>query len=225
MGWEQALEIASRITHPIAAAAFGAVVSAILFIIAFKKKQSRIPWLFAAAVPLLMLAPLLSSTYLQSRGLYAVRVFVLGLDKQPVDDANVTSSGGGEPKKIKGGWEFDIPPQSRPADGRVKLCASEKNAFLAGNSTLVLDKDYFPNLEIQLQQDTSAMLRGVVVGEQRRSVAGAQISIPGYTWPSRTRWEISFCLRTQPTGRLSSCARRRVSSLGLCRFLLASQWR
>ena len=87
---------------------------------------------------------------------------MLGLDKQPVDDARVTSSNGGEPKKIEGGWEFDIPPQSRPADGKLTLFASEKNAFLVGNSTLVLDEDYFPAVEIQLEHDTSAIVRGVV---------------------------------------------------------------
>jgi predicted ribosome-associated RNA-binding protein Tma20 len=85
--------------------------------------------------------------------LYIVRVFVLGLD---------------------------IPPQSRPADGKLKLFASEKNAFLVGNSTLVLDKDYFPAVEIQLEHDTSAVVRGVVLDDHNRSAAGAHVSIPGY---------------------------------------------
>jgi hypothetical protein len=129
------------------------------------------------------LAPLLVSAYLQSRGLYIVRVFVLGIDKQRIDDpsVSVTSSNGGEPKTVKGGWEFDIPPQSRPADGKLKLFASVKNAFLAGNSTLVLDKDYFSKAEIQLAQDNTAMVRGIVIDEHRRSVAGAQASIAAYS--------------------------------------------
>jgi hypothetical protein len=112
--------------------------------------------------------------------LYIVRVFVLGLDKQPVDDVHVISSTGGEAKKIQGGWEFDIPPQSRPADGKLKLFAPERNAFLAGNSTLVLDKDYFSAVEIQLKQDTAATIRGVVLDQHGKSVAGARVSIPGY---------------------------------------------
>jgi hypothetical protein len=178
--WEKTLEIASHITHPVTVAVFAAVLAAYLFSLAIRKKQSRITWLLAAVVLILGLAPLVSSTYLQSRGLYTVRVFVLGVDKQPVDDARVTSSAGGEPKKIQGGWEFDIPPQSRPADGKLKLFASVKNAFLAGNSTLVLDKDYFPAVEIQLGQDTSAMIRGVVLDDHGRSVIGAHVSIPGY---------------------------------------------
>ncbi len=178
--WDKALEIASHITHPVTVAALAAVLAAYLFSIAIKKRQSRNTWLLAAVVLILGLAPLLSSTYLQSRGLYRVRVVVLGTDKLPDNDAQVISSNGGEPKKIQGGWEFDIPPQSRPADGKLKLFASEKNAFLAGSSTLVLGKDYFPTVEIQLDRDTSATVRGDVIDEHRRSVPGAHVSIPGY---------------------------------------------
>ena len=194
MDWEKTLELASHITHPGTIALFAAILAVFLFSLAIKKKQSRITWLLAAVVLLLGLAPLLSSTYLQSRGLYIVRVFVLGLDKQPVDDALVSSSNGGEAKKIQGGWEFDIPPQSRPTDGKLKLFASEKNAFLAGNSTLILDKDYFPAVEIQLEQDTSAVVRGVVVDDRGRSVAGARVSIPGYADVAVTNEEGNFVL-------------------------------
>jgi hypothetical protein len=111
---------------------------------------------------------------------YSPFTFVLGVNKQPVDDARVISSNGREAKKIEGGWEFDIPPQSRPADGRLTLSASLRDAFVSGYSTVVLDKDYFPTVEIQLAQDTSAMVRGVVIDEHRRSVAGAHVSIIGY---------------------------------------------
>lgn len=180
MHWDKALEFASHITHPVTVALFAAVLAAYLFSIAIKKKQSRVTWLLTVVVLILGLGPLLSSTYLQSRGLYRVRVVVLGTDKLPDNDAQVTSSNGGEPKKIEGGWEFDIPPQSRPADGRVKLFATVKSAFLRGNSTVVLNKDYFPAVEIQLDRDTSASIRGNVIDGHRRSVAGAHVSIPGY---------------------------------------------
>src|SRR5260370_13454776 len=170
MVWEKALESARHITHAGTIAVFTAVLAAFLFTVAFKKRQSRIPWFLAAAILLLGLAPLLSSTYLLSRGVYIVRVFVLGIDKQPIDDARVTTSAGGEPKKIQGGWEFDIPPQSRPADGKVKFFASVRDAFLAGNSTLVLDKDYLPALEIQLEQATSAVVPRDVIDDNGRSI-------------------------------------------------------
>jgi hypothetical protein len=93
----------------------------------------------------------------------------------------VTPSNGGEPKTIQDGWEFDIPPQSRPADGKLKLFASVQSAFLAGNSTVVLEKEYFPRVEIQLEHDTSAVVRGDAIDEHRRSVAGAHVSILGYS--------------------------------------------
>lgn len=35
-------------------------------------------------------------------------------------------------------------------------------------------------MEIQLEKDTSAMVRGDMVDEHGRSVAGARVSIPGY---------------------------------------------
>jgi hypothetical protein len=192
--WERALEIASHITHPGTAAVFAAVLAAYAFSLAIRKKQSRVTWFLVAVILLLGLAPLLASTYLQSRGLYIVRVFVLGIDKQPVDDASLTSSNGGEPKKIQGGWEFDIPPQSRPADGKLKLFASVKNAFLSGNSTLVLDKDYFPTVEIRLQQDTSTVVRGNVIDDHGRSVAGARVSISGYSDSVVTNEDGNFVL-------------------------------
>jgi hypothetical protein len=179
--WEKALEIASHITHPGSIAVFTAVLAAYLTSLGIKKKESRVTLLLAIVILVLGLAPLLSTTYLQSRGLYVIRVFVLGIDRQPVDGARVTSSTGGESKKVQGGWEFDIPPQARPADGKLKLFASVKNAFLAGSSTLVLDKDYFPTVEIQLDRDTSATVRGDVIDGHRRSVVGAHVWIPGYS--------------------------------------------
>ncbi len=181
MGWENAIELASHITHPVTVCALALVLAAYLYTMTVRKGWRRIGWFLVAVILLLGLAPLLSSAYVQLRGLYIVRVFVLGLDGQPVDDARVTSSGGGEAKKIQGGWEFDIPPQSRPADGKVKLFASTKSAFLAGSSVLVLDRNYYPSVEIQLSHDTTSTVRGDVVDERRGFVAGANVWVPGYS--------------------------------------------
>lgn len=177
---DQALKIASHITHPVTVAAFAAVLAATALGLALRAKKPRIALLLAAGIIILGVFPIGASTFLQSRGVYRIRLSVLGADKQPVDDALVTSSIGGEPKKAEGGWEFDIPPQARPADGKVVLFASVKSAFLTGSSTLVLGQDYYPTTTIQLTHDTSATIRGVVVDEHRRSVSGAQVSIPGY---------------------------------------------
>jgi hypothetical protein len=177
---EQALKVASHITHPVTAAVFAAVLAAGALRFALRARKPRIAWALAVGIILLGFAPLAASTFLQSRGVYRVRVVVLGADRSPTNEAHVTSSDGGEPKKVDGGWELDIPPQTRPADGTVKLFATVKNAFLTGNATVVLDKDYFPTVEIQLDRDTSASIRGNVIDGHRRSVAGAQVSIPGY---------------------------------------------
>jgi hypothetical protein len=177
----EVLKTASNISHPVTVAAFAAVLAVSAFALALRAKRSRIAWVLAIGIIVLGLAPLTASTFLQSRGVYRVRVVVLDPNRSPVDDAHVISSNGGEPKKVEGGWEFDIPPQSRPADGKLKLFAFEKNAFLSGSTTHVLDKDYSPTVEIQLDRDTSATVRGVVIDEHSRSVAGAQVWIPGYS--------------------------------------------
>jgi hypothetical protein len=126
---EQALKIASHITHPASVAAFALVFAAAAFALALRSKKPRIAWSLAIGIIILGLAPLAASTLLQSRGVYRVRVVVLGRDRLPVDDAHVTSSIGGEPKRVENGWEFDIPPQSRPADGELKLFASDEECL------------------------------------------------------------------------------------------------
>jgi hypothetical protein len=178
--WEKALESATRVTHPASVAAFALVFAAFILTLALRTKKTRLAWLLTSAIIILGLAPLIASTFLQSRGMYRVRVVVLGIDQSPVDDASVKSSTGGEAKKVDGGWEFDIPPQTKPANGKVTLHAKVSSAFLTGNTTLVLGEDYFPTATIQLSTDTSAMLRGVVLDLHRKSVSGAQVSIPGY---------------------------------------------
>jgi len=183
--WEKALAIASRITHPWTIAVFVAVIAAVVFVLALRARTSRVPqivWvILVAGIIVLGLAPLVASTFLQWRGVYRIRVVVLGPDQSPLDGAQMRSSNGGELKKVDGGWELDIPPQTRPADGKVTLFASAKDAFLAGSSTLVLAQDYYPTTTIQLTSDTTAVLRGVVVDERGRPVGNASVSIAGYT--------------------------------------------
>jgi hypothetical protein len=183
--WEKALEIAGRVTHPWTVAAFVAVIAAAVFVFALRAKKSRLPravWIvLSAGIILLGFAPLLASAFLQSRGVYRIRVVVFRPDQSLVDDAQVRSSTGAELKMVEGGWELDIPSQTRPADGKVTLFASLKDEFLKGSSTLVLGQDYYPTATIQLAADTSAVVRGVVVDEGLRSVAGATVSIAGYS--------------------------------------------
>jgi len=182
MFWEHALRIASQIHDPVPVAAIAAVLAIIGFIVALRKRLvSKLPLIIlASAVIILGLAPLAASTFLKSRGVYRLRVVVLDQDKLPIEDADVNSSSGGEPKRVQGGWEFDIPMQTIPHDGKELVFASARSSFLAGSSTVRLADDYYPTTTIQLVPDTSAMVRGVVEDERGRSVVGAVVSIVGY---------------------------------------------
>jgi hypothetical protein len=183
MSLEQALKIASQVKDPVSVVAVALVLATFLFwcmLHARKPRNSRILGILAVSVIILGLAPLAASTISRLQGIYHVRVIVLGPDHFPIDDAHVTSSIGGEPKKVEGGWEFDIPPQSTPAERTVVFYASVKNAFLTGQSTVSLAGGYYSTTTIQLVSDTSAMLRGIVVDERHRSAAAATVSIVGY---------------------------------------------
>ncbi len=109
-------------------------------------------------------------------------MIVLGLDKQPVHDAEVTSMGG-EIKKADRSWELDVPPQTRPADGKISLFASDKNAFLAGSSTLVLGDDYYPTITIQLSPLPEVVFRGIVTDED---LGGQSLARMSQFWATKT---------------------------------------
>jgi hypothetical protein len=218
---EQALKIASHIGHPVTVAAFALVIAASVFALVLRAKRPLMAWIVAAGIIVLGVAPFAASAFLQSRGVYHVQVVVVGPDRSPVEIAQVKSSNGGELKMVEGGWELDIPPQTRPVDGKVTLFASVKDEFQKGRSTLVLAQDYYPTATIQLVADTSAMVRGVVVDEDLRAVAGATVSIAGYSDVAVTDRKGNFVLpahagkgqmvevraqKDQLTGRLSAPA-------------------
>ena len=176
---DKALEVASRINHPIPAALFALVIGS--FVLArFRARKPLVAWLVFSLVLVLGLAPLASSTFIRTRGLYHIRVVVLSPDGQPTDEAKLTSSAGGEIKKAPGNWEYDLPPQSRPSDGVVTLTASVPDAYLLGHADVKLGGDYFPTATIQLAALPSVELRGVVVDPSGRSVAAASVSEVGF---------------------------------------------
>jgi hypothetical protein len=179
MMWEMALELASRITHPYSVAAFALVFAAMALRLALKEKKLRIVWFLAAALLVLGITPLIASTYLASRGVYHIRVVVLGADGQPVNQADLSSSAGGELKQAGGNWEFDLPRQTKPSSGQITFYASVKDAYLAGHSVLPLKEDYFPTVTIQLLPLPPVAVRGTVVDEYGKSVQGAHVSVSG----------------------------------------------
>lgn len=112
--------------------------------------------------------------------LYRVRVTVIDAEQKPVEDAKVWSSMGGEPKKVAGGWQFDIPAVSKPVEGKLTLFAELRNAFQKGRKELDLAEDYNPTVVIPLEKDTSAAIRGMVVDPSGRAVSGVRVSVVGY---------------------------------------------
>jgi multidrug efflux pump subunit AcrA (membrane-fusion protein) len=179
--WEKALEMASRITHPNSVAAFALVFAAMALLVALKAKKPRIAWLLAIALLVLGVSPLVASTILAIRGIYNIRVVVLGTDGQPVKQADLSSSAGGELKQASGNWEFDLPPQAKPSSGQITFYASVKDAYLAGNSSLALKEDYFPTVTIQLLPLPPVTIRGTVEDENGNAVAGARVAVSGYS--------------------------------------------
>jgi len=178
----KALQLAAQITHPITAAIFAAVLAliALLALTKGKKKPPNIAWLLAAIIFLLGLSPLLASTFLDSQGIYRVRIEVFNPAKESVHDAVITSSAGGELKKTDAGWEFTIPREEKPTNGEVTFRAVLKDSFWAGNSALKLEKDYFPQVTIQLTPLPSADIRGMVEDENAHPVEGATVWVLGY---------------------------------------------
>ncbi len=175
------LKIANHISHPVTVAAFAWVIGAFILVLALliKKPSPQMASIAAAGIVLLGSVPFAVTAFLQARGVYHVLVVVVRPDQATVDIAQVRSSNVGELKMVPGGWELEVAPQTRPADGKVTLFANVKDEFLNGQSTLVLGKDYYPTATIQLLSDRSAMVRGVVADEDLRAVSGATVSIAG----------------------------------------------
>src|ERR1035441_3121738 len=137
----QLFEMAARISTPWALAAFA--TAAIVLLLA--KRRGKVPpiaWGAIAAVVLLGLVPIL--VQVSGAAIYRVRVTVVGPEGTRVEEAKVWSSMGGEPKKVAGGWQFDIPAASRPADGKLTFWASLDAAYLKGSREVRLDDDRNP---------------------------------------------------------------------------------
>ena len=109
-----ALKIASHIGHPVMVAAFAVAIASSVFAFALRARRPFTAWIVAAGIIIFGVAPFAASAFLQSRGVYHVQVVLLRPDQSPVDIAQVKSSNGGELKMVAGGWELDIPPQTRP---------------------------------------------------------------------------------------------------------------
>jgi len=198
MPWEKVLEVASRLTHPYSIAAIALVFAAYVFWQASRSKGKAIPPLFfvaATAIVVLGLAPILAATYLQSRGVYRVRLTVLNPNGVPTQDAEVISPQG-EVSKTNGAWELDVAPQTRSEDAELIVSAQRKQDYLTGSTAIKLASDYYPTATIQLKPLASVLVRGAVFDDHQRPVAGATVAIEGYAETSATDKMGNFALES-----------------------------
>ena len=170
---------------------WSALALVIIVPIAFKliRKDQPMPKQIYALILLLILAPIVYAFY-QAKlaakppgkvdALYRVRVTVLNEQHNPTEDAEVWSSLGGEYKRVTGGWEFDIPAETKPKDGKLTIFAAQESAFTRGQIEFELRDDFNLAKPIQLERDVSARIRGKVVDSRGNAVAGARISVAGY---------------------------------------------
>jgi hypothetical protein len=177
------LEAASGISTMWSLAAF--TVAAVLYLAVGRRKGKSNAGVQVTSVALLVFAAipivgsLLADVYKTRPSIYELRVTVVDAQNTPVEDAKVWSSFGGEPKRVAGGWQFDIPAASVPADHKLTVYASREAAFLKGQSEVTLGSDFHPNTTIQLTHPETA-IRGMVTDEKGHAVEGATVTVVGY---------------------------------------------
>ena len=134
------------------------------------------------AIVLLGLVPILASIYVtihKESSVYQLRAVVVDPQQTPVEDAKVWSSLGGEPKKVSGGWQFDIPAASIPSDHKLTIYATVPASFLKGQSDVILTSDFHPATTIHLIHPEST-IRGIVTDDKGRAVEGATVTVVGH---------------------------------------------
>jgi hypothetical protein len=172
------LDAAAAVATPLHLAAFAIVALILIAWAARSKRPVPIALSLVAIAALVTLA--LVPVFVRTHDVYRVRVTVVDPKGVPVEDAVVWSSLGGEPKKVAGGWQFDVPESIVPSDRKFVAYAAVKSAFLSGRQTAELRNDYSPPVVVPLAPDVSARIRGVVVDESGRGVAGVRVTVVGH---------------------------------------------
>jgi len=171
----------AAVNNPFTLVAFA--VAALVIVVT--RLRGRVPRWVPKTVILLVLIGVGSWAFMAlvsygEKAIYRVRVTVLSPESTPVDDAQLWSSIGGEPKRVAGGWQFDIPAASRPTDGRLVVYAKVPSAFLSGRAELALETDFNPTAVVRLGRDTSATVSGIVTDETGKAIEGVRVWAVGY---------------------------------------------
>lgn len=180
--WPAIIEQASK--SPLGILALMILVMSLIALIWFRNEPARTKVLiFLALLVGVILYGWTISHASANAGLadtYRVRTIVLDYQGRPVDNAHVWSSLGGEPMKVAGGWQFVIPFSTKPADGKLTVHAAVESAFLDGHTELTLDRDFSPNVTIQLTSAKTARVKGIILDEVGNAIPNAQVTVIGY---------------------------------------------
>ena len=161
-------------------AAFALAVVLFIVMKSRGKKLSSVIWV---VIVLLVAVPITASVFSEIVGrtdIYRLRVTVVDPQGVPIEDAHVWSSFGGEPKRVAGGWQFDISDANKPKDSTLTIYASKDIAFLTGQTNLTLGNDSNPTVTINLKRDNTAKVKGQVVDSRNLAVVGARVFVIGY---------------------------------------------
>jgi hypothetical protein len=177
-------EAAARVGNEwsLGAFAFAAIVVLALLMVRNNLPRNIAITLGALAFAIVTVAaiPLVSRAYVQNQGIYRLRIVVEDPGGMPINGAKLTSSFGGEPKLVEGGWQFDIPVGNRPKNGKVTIYGRQESAFLSGKIDVDLSDDLNVVAKLRLDHDRTARILGRVVGGDGNPIPNVQISVLGY---------------------------------------------
>jgi len=107
---------------------------------------------------------------------YTVRVQILNPQGQPVTGSTIRTSVANEKKRTaEGWWEVEIPAAKVPAGGQITLWAEHPDW---GGSSKVLRLGTESNVPVEIRlKEPESWLRGQVVDESRRGLAGVRVSL------------------------------------------------
>jgi Carboxypeptidase regulatory-like domain len=112
--------------------------------------------------------------------IYRLRLTLLDDQGRTVNEADITSSLGGEEMIFKAGGLYVIPAATVPQDRWVTIIAEKKNEALTGTTRVQLKFDANPAVIIKMDTDRSASISGTVMDETKMAVQGAHVSVAGY---------------------------------------------
>ena len=112
--------------------------------------------------------------------LYRVRLLLVDDQGSTVDEAEISSSLGGESMTVKAGGLYVIPAATVPQDRWLTIIAEKRSAFIKGSARTQLTTDANPSLTITLEENKTASISGIVLNEAGGVVKGAKVSVAGY---------------------------------------------